>query len=94
MDIAPVTVRGPIPRGSVRFARIFTHDDRLYIAEGTNRGRMVTRVSSYPLPEGEPSRLGNQTVWGDFRWTSCGCGNQWGSHTQEELVGLVESVPS
>lgn len=92
MDVFPVTVRGPIPRGSVRFARLFTRDDRLFIAEGTNRGRTVMRVTSYPVPEGEPQRIGNQTQWGSFRWSSCGCGNSWGSHTQEELIGLVESV--
>lgn len=93
MDAFPVTVRGPIPRGSVRFARVFTHDNRLYIAEGSNRGRNVLQVTSYELPAGEPQRIGNQTRWGSFTWSSCGCGNSWGSHTMEELVGLaVESV--
>lgn len=94
MDIAPVTVRGPIPRGSVRFARLFTHENRLYIAEGTNRGKTVLRVSSYPIPEGEPQRLGNQMTWGSFKWSSCGCGNRWGDHSMEELIALAEPVPA
>jgi hypothetical protein len=92
MDIFPVTVRGPIPTGSVRFARLFSRDGKLYLAEGQNRGRTVSRVIAYDLPEGEPTRIGNQTRWGAWTWSSCGCGSSWGSHTQEGLISLAESV--
>lgn len=92
MDVFPVTVRGPFPMGSARFARLFVRDGRLYLAEGQNRGKKVLRVTAYDLPDGEPTRLGNQQRWGSWSWRSCGCGNQWGSHSQEELVSLVESV--
>lgn len=92
MDVFPVTVRGPIPTGSVRFARLFTKGDKLYLAEGQNRGRTVFRVTAYDAPAGEPTRVGNQTRWGAWTWSSCGCGNSWGSHSQEELISLVEPV--
>lgn len=93
MDVFPVTVRGPqLPQGSARFARVFTHGDRLYVAEGVNRGRKVTKVSAYDLPEGEPTKVGNQTRWGGWTWSSCGCGNSWGAHTVEGLISLAESV--
>lgn len=89
MDIYPVTVRGPIPTGSLRFARIFTANGKLYIAEGLQRGARVNKVTAYDLPEGEPSQRGRNASWGPWKWSSCGCGNSWGRHPQTTLIEMA-----
>lgn len=94
-DLYPLTLRGPLSTNSsgvVTFARLFTHGDRLYVAESRDKGRTVTDVTSYPLPEGEPSRPGRAAKWGDWVWSSCGCGNSWNNHTLDMLVAL-DSTP-
>lgn len=92
MDLAPLTVRGPhktTTSGVVTFARMFVRDGRLYIAESRDKGRTVTSVTAYDLPEGEPTRPGRAAKWGPWVWSSCGCGNSWGNHSLDALVALA-----
>lgn len=92
-DLYPLTVRGPITgsgQGVVTFARLFTKGDRLYIAESRDKGRTVTRVTSYPLPEDKPSRPGRAAKWGPWTYSSCGCANRWRTHTTDSLAQLAD----
>lgn len=96
-DVYPVTIRGPLSTNRSRlstFARIFVHENRLYVAESRNKGATVTTVSSYPLPDAELiQRAGKAGRWGDWSWSGCGCANSWRRHTIEELVAL-DSTPA
>lgn len=98
MDTAPVTVRGPhatTRSGQVTFARIFTHDGRLFVAEGQQRGARVLTVTEYPAPEGAPEpdrRRSKGMSWGPWSWDSCGCASSWRKHKVENLVAM--STPS
>jgi hypothetical protein len=88
MDVLAKRLRGPFSTtrtGVITEARFFTHDDKLYVAEGQQRGRTVTRVTAYDLPEGEP--VGNR--WGPWAWSTCGCGSSWRTHSIESLVALA-----
>ena len=92
LDLYPLTIRGPLTTTTtqvVTFARMFTHDGKLYIAESLNRGATVRSVTEYPLPEGEPSMPGKAAKWGPWVYSSCGCGNSWGNHTKQALLALV-----
>lgn len=92
VDLYPLTVRGPVSTNSQRvvtFARLFTHDGKLYIAESRDKGRTVTRVSEYEIPEDKPTRPGRAAKWGPWSYSSCGCANQWRRHSVESLVSLV-----
>lgn len=92
-DLYPLTIRGPLSsngQGVATFARLFTRGDRLYIAESRDKGRTVTRVTSYPLPEGEPSRPGRAAKWGPWSYSSCGCANRWRTHTIDSLAKLAD----
>ena len=89
LDLYPLTLRGPLKTTTskvVTFARLFTHEGRLYVAESLNRGASVTSVHEYPMPEGEPSMPGKAAKWGDWVYSSCGCGNSWGNHTKASLA--------
>lgn len=93
-DVYPVTVRGPLTTNSskvVTFARMFTHDDTLYIAESRDRGRTVTTVSTYEAPEGEPTRPGRSAKWGDWTYTGCGCSNSWRRYSTQQLAAMAET---
>lgn len=98
---APVKINGPhatTRSGLITFARIFVHDNRLFIAEGKQRGAVVASVTEYPMPEGEPTRdprRSRAASWGPWKWDNCGCGNSWGRHSIESLVAqatLLEPV--
>lgn len=92
-DLYPLTIRGPLSsnrQGVATFARLFTKGDRLYVAESRDKGRTVTRVTSYPLPEGEPSRPGRAAKWGPWSYSSCGCANRWRIHTIDSLAELAD----
>jgi hypothetical protein len=97
LDSSPVTVRGPhrtTGSGVVTFARIFVHDDALYVAEGTQRGAKVSRVTAYPIPEGSPEILPGRRSrplysWGPWTWDSCGCASGWKRHKVADLLALV-----
>lgn len=92
MDLYPLTVRGPLSTntsGVVTFARLFTHGDKIYVAESRDKGRTVVSVTQYEKPEGEPSRPGNAAKWGSWVYSSCGCTNQWRNHSIESLLALV-----
>lgn len=97
-DVAPATVRGPhatTRSGVVTYARIFTDGTRLYVAEGNNRGKDVTRVTSYPLPDEEyaPNPRKNRAgSWGPWSWSSCGCSSLWGRHRQAALIKQAQRV--
>lgn len=92
LDSAPVKINGPhatTRSGLITFARIFVHDNRLFIAEGKQRGAVVASVIEYPMPEGEPTRdprRSRAASWGPWKWDNCGCGNSWGRHSIESLV--------
>lgn len=92
-DVYPVTVRGPVStngQGVVTFARLFTHEGQMYLAESRDKGRTVSRVSRYDLPEGSPTRPGRAAKWGPWSYSSCGCSNSWRIHTREALAALVK----
>lgn len=92
MDLAPLTIRGPhstTTSGVVTFARLFTVGDKMYIAESRDKGRTVTSVTEYDLPEGQPTRPGTAAKWGPWVWSSCGCVNSWGNHTIDSLLSFV-----
>lgn len=92
LDLAPLTIRGPHKTTTtqvVTFARMFTYNGKLYIAESLNRGASVLNVTEYDIPEGEPSMPGKAAKWGPWVYSSCGCGNSWGNHTRESLVARV-----
>lgn len=97
---SPVTVRGPLATTSSRlvtFARIFTHEGRLFVAEGTNRGGKVRSVTEYPAPEGAPVPNPHRSkgyTWGEWDWDSCGCASSWRKHSTEKLVGMAEPSPA
>lgn len=92
IDVYPVTLRGPLSTNSSRvvtFARIFTHNGRLYVAESGNKGRDIRVVSSYPLPEEEFIRRGTKAAkWGPWSWSSCGCSSSWNMHTAANLAAM------
>lgn len=94
LDAKYVTVRGPLTstrQGVVTGVRLFTMNDKLYIAEGTNRGARVSRVTSYDIPEGVPTLTGSAGKWGPWVWSSCGCSNQWGRHAMASLAEMAGS---
>lgn len=97
LDVAPVTVRGPLATTNsnlVTFARMFVHDGRLYVAEGRQRGAIITSVTEYPVPEGEPERDVRHSkagTWGEWKWKGCGCASSWSRHSVESLV--AQAVP-
>lgn len=92
IDVYPVTIRGPLSTNSskvVTFARVFTLNGRLYVAESGNKGRDVRVVSSYPIPtEGLMTRGGKTAKWGPWSWSGCGCANHWQMHNAQSLAGL------
>lgn len=100
LDVFPATVKGPLATTASRyvtFARIFTHDGRLYVAEGRQRGGIVTSVHEYPVPEGEPERDPRRSKagsWGEWSWSSCGCSSSWRKHSIESLVAQAEPLAS
>lgn len=98
LDVYPVTLRGPLSTNRsqlVTFARVFTRDGRLYVAESRTKGRTVTVVSSYDLPEGEIQRRGGtrSAKWGDWSWSGCGCSSQWRTQNPEVLAMMADPVP-
>ncbi len=94
LDVYPVTVRGPIKgenrQGVATFARLFEHDGALYLAQSRTKGRTVTDVTRYELPEGRPNRPGRAAKWGEWVYSSCGCANSWRTHSIESLVALAK----
>lgn len=97
LDIFPATVKGPLATTNSRyvtFARVFTVEGRLFIAEGRQRGGIVTSVHEYPAPAGEPERDPRKSKagsWGEWSWSSCGCSSSWRKHSIESLVS--QAVP-
>jgi len=92
LDARYVNVRGPLTsnrQGVVTGARLFTLNDKLYIAESRDRGRTVTQVTSYPIPEGEPKMTGSAGKWGPWVWSSCGCSNQWSKQALATLADMA-----
>lgn len=92
IDVYPVTLRGPLSTNSshvVTFARIFTHDGRLYVAESGNKGLDIRTVSSYPIPDDDLISRGTKVAkWGPWNWSGCGCSSRWNTHTREALAAL------
>lgn len=89
LDIVCKQLRGPLATtrsGLVTWARIFTHQGRLYVAETPRRGADVRSVTEYPMPE-QP--WDGSRSFGEWKWQTCGCGNQWGRWTPEQLVAMV-----
>lgn len=99
LDVAPATVRGPLTTtrsGVVTFARVIVHDGRLFVAEGSKRGAIVSSVTEYPAPEGEPERNPRKSkgfTWGEWSWDSCGCSSSWGKHSRDALLGMAVTLP-
>lgn len=103
LDVYPSTVKGPLATTNSRyvtFARVFTHEGRFYVAEGRQRGGIVTSVHEYPTPDGEPERDPRRSKagsWGEWSWSSCGCTSSWRKHSIESLVSqavpLVSATP-
>jgi hypothetical protein len=96
LNVYPVTVRGPLATNSSRvvtFARLFTHQGRLYIAESGDKGKTIRHVTSYPIPEEDFVRRGTKTAsWGPWKWSGCGCSSKWNTWTVEALVALDETA--
>ena len=99
-DRSPVDVRGPL-QGSYQnrqrvstFARAFTHNDLLYIAESPDLGKTVRQVTTYPIPEEAPIVRGNTTKWGP--WVFSGCSScragrsKWRSHSTDSLMAMAD----
>ena len=94
LDVWPVTVRGPHKTntsGVVTFARMFTRDNQLFIAESRDKGRTVVSVTAYDLPEGAPSMPGKAAKWGPWVYSSCGCASSWNTHTLDRLFELAHA---
>jgi hypothetical protein len=98
-DRHPVDVRGPLVGGFrhrqrvTTFARAFTANGKLYIAESPDLGKTVSQVTSYDIPEDEPIVKGNTIKVGP--WVFSGCStcragrSKWRSHTTDSLVALA-----
>lgn len=97
-DVYPVTLRGPLSTNSSRvvtFARIFTHDGRMYAAESGNKGKDIRVVSSYPITEDmEFNTRGKETAkLGPWAWSGCGCSSRWQTWSKEQLIAM-DSTPA
>lgn len=100
-DRSPVDVRGPL-KGSFQhrqtltsFARAFIDGDKLYIAESRDLGKTISRVTTYPAPEGEPKVNGNTMKWGSFVFSGCSTcragRSKWKLHSTETLKALADT---
>lgn len=94
-DIYPVDVRhNGGPRGSDlwRWSRLIITDTALYIARSDDRGKTITSVTRYALPDGDRIQTGaKRGSWGQFSWSGCGCANSWGRHTRADLVAIGDA---
>jgi len=92
IDLFPVDVYGPLAPNvdQIRYGRLFVRDDRLYIVASPDRGKTVSWVRSYALPEDAPKRgNGPFTRWGPWKYKSCGCNSNWRSQTVDGLKALA-----
>lgn len=95
LNVITKQLRGPLTTtgsGLVTWAKIFVYDGRFYVAESRSRGKVVTSVTEYPMPEGVPDH--GRRVWGEWRWQTCGCGNSWRLHSNESLVAQARPIES
>jgi hypothetical protein len=94
-DISPVDIRyNGSPRGDVwRWSRLIITDAALYVARSNDRGKTITSVTRYALPEGDRTQTGaKRGSWGQFSWSSCGCANSWDRHTAAELIAIGDGT--
>lgn len=95
VDVTVKQLKGPLTTttsGLVTWARFFVHDGRFFVAESRSRGKVVTSVTEYPMPEGVPDH--GRKVWGEWRWQTCGCSNSWRLHSVESLFAQALPIES
>ena len=94
LDSKPARVShdSAFPTHSVDQARVIYTGHHLYVATTPDRGRTVSHVYRFGIPDTESlDYYGRYTRIAGFSWSSCGCSSNWYNHTAEELVALGDS---